>query len=570
MRPGQDAAQGRGSNAYNQAVVPTSFSFRFSHVRRIAACVCLTIALAFSTAVCAQGQSSGDSSATTSAADRGRILLVLPFDNRTGQPSLEWIREAAAELISSRFRSVGFEPMSRADRRYALDHLGLPQGFQPSRASSLKLAQTLDADSIVVGSYITDGTGIVAEARLVDVPHLRMSQAVTARGEMRNLIDVFDSLAWKLTRQLDTRTGVAEETFIAAGKGMHLDAFEQYIRGITEPDQAERLRHLELAVKLSPDFGPALVDLGREYYNGQQYEQAADAFAKVDKNGPDGLEAGYYRGLSLMFSGDYAKAEQAFADVARILPLAEVVNNEAVAVSRQGHDGTGLFVQAAADDPNSADYHFNLAVSLKHHGQAPGAMNELAQCLRLRPADSEALALQVAWKQPAGAAPNANPDADAAPDPLERIVRSFDAVAFRQAAQMLDQVDASKMATLTPVEQAQKLSTQARGFLDRGLLLEAERLYQLAVVADSKCAEAHAGLAQVRERTGAGAAARNEAHTALKLKPSTDAYLVLGRLDLASNHLSDAGNEAAEALKLQPTSQAAQELSRQVQARTGH
>ena len=242
MRPGQDAAQGQGSNAYNQAVVPTSFSFRFSRVRRIAACACLMIALAFSTAVCAQGQSSGDSSATTSAADRGRILLVLPFDNRTGQPSLEWIREAAPELISSRFRSVGFEPMSRADRRYALDHLGLPQGFHPSRASSLKLAQTLDADSIVVGSYITDGTGIVAEARLVDVPHLRMSQAVTARGEMRNLIDVFDSLAWKLTRQLDPRTSVAEETFIAAGKGMHLDAFEQYVRGITESDQAERRR----------------------------------------------------------------------------------------------------------------------------------------------------------------------------------------------------------------------------------------------------------------------------------------------------------------------------------------
>ncbi len=555
----------------------TSFSFRFSRVRPFAACACITIAIAFSTAVCAQGQSSGDSSATSSAADRGRILLVLPFDNRTGQPSLEWIREAAAELISSRFRSVGFEPMSRADRRYALDHLGLPQGFQPTRASSLKLAQTLDADSIVVGSYITDGTGIVAEARLVDVPHLRMSQAVTARGEMRNLIDVFDSLAWKLTRQLDPNTSVAEETFIAAGKGMHLDAFEQYVRGITEPDQAERLRHLEQAVKLSPDFGPALMDLGREYYNSQQYEQAADAFAKVDKNGPDGLEAGYYRGLSLLFSGDYAKAEQAFADVARILPLAEVVNNQAVAVSRQGHDGTGLFVEAAADDPNSADYHFNLAVSLKHHGQAPGAMNELAQCLRLRPTDSEALALQAAWKKPAAsppapaaAAPTASPDVDAAPDPLERIVRSFDAVAFRQAALMLDQVDASRLATLTPLEQAQKLSTQARGFLDRGLLLEAERLYQLAVVADSKCGEAHAGLAQVRERTGAADAARNEAHTALKLKPSADAYLVLGRLDLASNHLSDAGNEATEALKLEPTSQAAQELSRQVQARTGH
>ena len=112
----------------------------------------------------------------------GRVLLVLPFDNRTGQPSLEWIREAAAEILSMRFASAGFQPTSRADRMYALDHLGLPQGFQPSRASALKLAQTLDADSIVVGSYTTDGTSIVAEASLVDVPNLRMLPAVSVRG----------------------------------------------------------------------------------------------------------------------------------------------------------------------------------------------------------------------------------------------------------------------------------------------------------------------------------------------------------------------------------------------------
>ncbi len=185
---------------------------------------------------------------------------------------------------------------------------------------------------------------------------------------------------------------MAEETFAAAGNGMRLDAFEQYIRGITEPDQAERLRHLQQAVKLSPDFGPAWMALGREDYNEQQYQQAAEAFAKVDRNGPDGLEAGFYRGLSLLFSGDYRHAEEAFADVARVLPLAEVVNNEGVAVSRQGHDGTSLFIQAAAADPNAADYHFNLAVSLKRHGNLAGALNELAQCLKLRPNDSEAVA----------------------------------------------------------------------------------------------------------------------------------------------------------------------------------
>jgi tetratricopeptide (TPR) repeat protein len=508
----------------------------------------------------------------SSPAAGGRILLVLPFDNRTGQPSLEWIREAAPEILGARFASAGFAPMSRADRRYALDHLGLPQGFHPSRATALKLAETLDADSIVVGSYLTDGTGIVAEARLVDVPHLRMSEAVTARGEMRDLIAVFDSLAWKLTRQLDPGFSVAEETFVAAGSGLSLAAFEQYIRGITEPDQPERLIHLNRAVLLSPDFSPAWMALGREDYNGQQYEQAAAAFAKVVRSDPDALEAGFYRGLSLLFFGDYPKAEQAFDGVARVLPLAEVVNNQGVAVSRQGHDGVAFFRQAVAADPNTADYYFNLAVSLKRHGDAAEALTELAQCLRLRPNDSEAQELDKAWRMPASkptSGPATNPATEPKADPLERIARNFNAVAFRQAALMLDQVEASRLAALTPRLRAQKLAGQARDYLDRGLLLEAERLYRAAVAADRSFAEAHTGLAEVRERTGDAESARKEAHTSLKLQHSADAYLVLGRLDLAASLLDEANKEAGEALKLDPQNRAAQELRRQIEAREG-
>ena len=510
--------------------------------------------------------------AESSPSAGGRILLVLPFDNRTGQPSLEWIREAAPEILGARFASAGFAPMSRADRRYALDHLGLPQGFHPSRATALKLAETLDADSIVVGSYLTDGTGIVAEARLVDVPHLRMTEAVTARGEMRDLISVFDSLAWKLPRQLDPGFSVAEETFVAAGKGLRLDAFEQYIRGITEPDQAERLSHLNRAVLLDPDFSPAWMALGREDYNGQQYEQAAAAFAKVVRSDPDALEAGFYRGLSLLFSGDYPKAEQAFGGVARVLPLAEVLNNQGVAVNRQGHDGSALFRQAVASDPNAADYHFNLAVSLKRHGDAAEALTELAQCLRLRPNDSEAEGLDKAWRASAGKpaeGPALSPAAGPKADPLERIERNFDAVAFRQAALMLDQVEASRLAALTPRQRAQKLASQARDYLDRGLLLEAERMYRAAVAADGRFAEAHAGLAEVHERTGDAEAARNEARAALKLEPSANAHLVLGRLDLAASRLDEANKEAGEALKLDPQNRAARELRRQIEAREG-
>jgi Tfp pilus assembly protein PilF len=134
---------------------------------------------------------------------------------------------------------------------------------------------------------------------------------------------------------------------------------------------------------------------------------------------------------------------------------------------------------------------------------------------------------------------------------------------------MLDQMNASHLAALPPTERAQKLSGQAKDYLDRGLLLDAERLYQAALAADGKTASAHAGLAEVRERTGDAAAAREEATISLELMPSVDAYLVLGRLDLAANHLDAVKQELDAALKIDSKSSAALELQRQIETKEG-
>jgi Tfp pilus assembly protein PilF len=148
-------------------------------------------------------------------------------------------------------------------------------------------------------------------------------------------------------------------------------------------------------------------------------------------------------------------------------------------------------------------------------------------------------------------------------------VRSFEAAAVKHAAAGTDQIDAGRLAALGSRDRARALSTQAKGYLDRGLLLEAERLYQAAVAADGKSAEAHAGLAEVRERGGDSDAARKEAQAALELKPSVSAYLVLAQLDLAAGQLSTANTEARNALKLDPANRAAQEIVEQILARTG-
>jgi tetratricopeptide (TPR) repeat protein len=148
-------------------------------------------------------------------------------------------------------------------------------------------------------------------------------------------------------------------------------------------------------------------------------------------------------------------------------------------------------------------------------------------------------------------------------------VRSFDAAAFKQAAAMMDEMNAGRLAALPSRDRAGALCAQAKVYLDRGLLLEAERLYQAAVAADGKSAEAHAGLAEVRERSGDTDAARKEAQTSLTLGPSANAYLVLAQLDLAAGNLGTANTDAGNALKLDPANRAAQEILKQIVGRTG-
>jgi tetratricopeptide (TPR) repeat protein len=550
----------------------------------------------FGGAVFAQTPASSlsDSAGDTSASiGQGRILLILPFDNLTNpaaavpQPSgtansspsnpdpanLDWIREAAPEILNSRFASVGFFPLSREDRLYALDHLGLPETFDPSRATALRIAQTLDANFILIGSYRVDGSTLTLKARVVDVGKLRLNDEITESGQIAQLIPLLNSLAWQLTRKLDPSFAVAEETFRAAGSKIRLDAFEQYIRGLTERDASERLHHLKKATDLNPDFTEAWLATAKLQFASQQYEQAAVAFSKVTKNDPSALEAGFYRGLSFIFSGNYPRAEEAFASVGRVLPLPEVVNNEAVANSRHNRDAVtaiALFHQAIAADPTDEDYHFNLAVSLHRHGDTAEALTELTQSLKLRPNDSEAKSLDDAWKNASAKSQSegvSTMQSSSGAEPLERIKRTYNGAAFRQAALMLGQVESARLAALPGPQRAAKLSSSAREKLDRGLLLEAEQGYQAALAADDHNAQAHAGLAEVRERSGDTESARKEAQAALARQPNLDAYLVLARIDLAADRLPEARDEADAAVKLDAASRAAKDLRKTIQSR---
>jgi tetratricopeptide (TPR) repeat protein len=492
---------------------------------------------------------------------------VLPFENHTGQASLDWIGQAFPEIFNRRLASAGFLPISRTDRLYALDHLGLPQNFQPSRASAIRLAQTLDADYVIFGFYTTTGTTLNTTAQVLDITSLKLGVQLTSQADLTHLLETLNGLAWQVTRQLDPTYAVAEQTFIAADSDLRIDAFENYVRGLTESSADERIRHLREAVRLSPRFYPAWLALGKAYFANQNFEQAASTLGHLTKDDPNALEADFYRGLSFFYTGKYMEAEDAFAFDSTRLPLPEVVNNQGVAAARRGKDAGALFQQAITADPNDADYHFNLAISLRRRGDIAGAVREIDQAVKLRPQDQEAASLAATLhseeQNPAAvnkinASLNSSPQNAAAASgqgngPLERIKRTYNEASFRQAAFEMEQVQTMRLSSLSPTERVAALTKEGIQFFNRGLILEAEREFQAALAADPSSAAAHAGLAEVRERSSDLEAARQEANKSLQLKPNVTAHLVLARMDLQANQLSSAAGEVSQALQIEPT-----------------
>ncbi len=509
-----------------------------------------------------------------------RLLLVLPFENKTGQPNLDWIGEAVPEILNQRLASAGFLPISRLDRQYALDHLGLPVNFHPSRATAIRIAQTLDADYIIIGSYAVDGQRFTTSAQILNVNTLRLDQPLQEQADITRLLDVLNSTAWRVARSLDPHYNVAENTFVAASADLRLDGFENYIRGLVDPNGADRIRHLKEATQLNPRFSYGWLALGQAYFANQQYDLAAVALGHLPKNDPNALYAEFYRGLSFFYTGNYAKAEDAFGFIAGQLPLAEVLNNQGVARSRRGQDGSALFRQAVANDAADPDYSFNLAVSLNRKGDHAGAAAAIAQALKLRPTDSEAEAFATRLRNqpatqtttfsapPVSSALAATDPVATVSGPLERIKRSFNDASFRQAAFTMEQMQAMRLDAMPPAQHAAALTKEGQQYLADGLILEAEREFQTAITLDNSNAAAHAGLAEVRERGGDEAAARSEAQTSIKIKPTSPAYVVLARIDLAASQPGAAATDIQQAIALDPSNTSAKTLQQTILART--
>ncbi len=506
----------------------------------------------------------------TAAIDR---ILVMPFENPTGEGRLYWLREGAAVLLGDDLRVCGASAIGREERAKAFERLGVPAGAVLSDATVIKLGQLLGASSVVVGSVALQGDNLTVRARTIRLDSGRMQGEITDQAPLADLVRMFDRLVVRLFPVM-----ILPPTHTAKDYAP-LPAFENYIKGLIAETSAGQVRFLQAALKSYPDYDAARVALWQVYNAQGDHARAMSAALEVPEKSPAFRRARFAAALSQLQLKQY---DQAFTTL-RLLndqkAAPTILNNLGVVQVRRGASGQSgapnyYFTEARKLDPADFDYTFNLGYAYWIDRDLQAALYWLREAVRGNPADGDAhyvlgTVLTATGSDTEGAREkdlarrlsssyvdwDKRPASDPIPRGLERLKEDLEPgplargdLAF-QTAEQQDQKDLAKF----HLEQGRRSFEHES---DRDAIAELKRAIYLSPYEP----EAHLLLGRIYLRNGRLREAIDELKISLWSQETVAAHLALGEAYLQAKDSQAARGEAQRALLLDPQSADAKSL----------
>jgi tetratricopeptide (TPR) repeat protein len=365
-------------------------------------------------------------------------IAVLPLFNlnEKGAPNLDWIGESVSETIDEALSTTGLLVLTREDREEVYKRLSLRTGVVLTKASVIKIGETLDAGEIVSGEFKVDDAapgaalkaGIKLTIRVIDLKKFHQRAEFTQSGTLDGLSQLETRLAWMVLRELAPDRATSEEVFFHDRAPVRVDAMESYVRGLMATSDDQKLKLFTQAAKLDDHFSQPDFQLGRMMFAKKDYKAAADWLAKVNRSDSHFLEAAFLRGICKYYAGDFDGAIDQLKMVSSEIPLNEVYNDLGAALSRKNDPAaTENFKKALDGDDRDPDYWFNLGYSLWKQGRFELAAANFRAVLDRAPGDQEATTMLGRCLKQDG--PRAG---DPRSEGRERIKTTFEDSAWRQ------------------------------------------------------------------------------------------------------------------------------------------
>ena len=562
--------------------------------------VALCFGLLLWTARTASAQKGTPGASTSSGSAQG-VYLVFPFENAGASPRLDWLGEGLEELTIQSLTGAGQQVYSHAARTAELERNGLPFSAKLSRATMLRVAQDLDADFVIFGSFNSDGKSLTVEARVLRLEPATLLAPVRESDALASLMELQSKVVWQLLKNNDhsyTRT-LAE--FSKAQRPLRLDAFEHYVRGLLATEDDTRLRELREASRLEPTWADVDFALGETYVSRNDCDSALTWFSHVPKTNQHYVEAVFSTGVCRLQLNQPDRAEEVFTSLQAMLPangdgtqsglsgaeLPEILNNLAIAKARQGKNPAAeADLRHASDlDPDEDDYPFNLGLLALRDNNFAAAAGYFREASDRHPENAEDRALLIHALERSDKKAEADEERQAATqalgpnalpairmDPkneaaglLVRIKTELDVTALRFEMEGPPTTASSRADAGSATESTASHLRRGRQELAAGQLDAAETEFRSALHADSTSPAAHRGLGEIARRRGKVDEAVKEFQASLDTRDSAVVRTMLARLYLEQKKTEQARTEVQRALKLAPNYLEAKQLLEHLQ-----
>jgi serine/threonine protein kinase/tetratricopeptide (TPR) repeat protein len=267
-------------------------------------------------------------SAKKAATAQALSLAVIPFQNKSGDASWDWLGPSLADMLST---DVGQSAHLRAvssDRVQQVFHdLRIVPNSTVDSSTLGRVAEFTNADTLVWGQYTRLGDRIRIDATLQDRKHNRTIQVKTEAANQQDLSAAVDRLAAMIRQNLALSPDLVKELQAQSFKptSNSVDALRDYNQGLQLLRQGHNLeakKQFEAATKEDPQFAVAYSRLG-EAFSALGYDADAEQSARhaVDLSQSLPLAQRYFIEASLArITKDNQKALAAYENLAKSFP----------------------------------------------------------------------------------------------------------------------------------------------------------------------------------------------------------------------------------------------------------
>jgi len=284
-------------------------------------------------------------------------IAVLPLQNESGDSSLDYLRFALADEISSLLtytRSLDVRPTASTRKYSAAD-------VDPQKAG-----KELRVGTVVTGHYLREGDKLAVTLEGIDVRTDTVLWQSTTEARQQDLIALQSSLSTRVRQGLLPVLGAATDYLETSTRPKSAEAYDLFLKSAALTRDAAPNRQaidmLEKVVGMDPQYAPAWEGLcTREYYDSR-----------------------YATGGEEMFQRSSTSCERALnLDPNLTIAAGQLINNRV----ERGELGKA-YVEAkelVKRRPKSASAHFTLSYVLRYAGMLEDATGECDTAIKLEP-----------------------------------------------------------------------------------------------------------------------------------------------------------------------------------------